>query len=79
MNLEFASPAPPGGRLYARALFPKNTGQDEEGREKREEGRKEERKKGRRGKKDKKEEKSIEDLTRQGHKARRICNAYIPC
>ena len=39
---------PPGGPPYARALFPKQTGQDEEGREKREEGRNEERKKGRR-------------------------------
>ena len=58
--------------IYARALFPKQTGQDEEGREKREEGRKEERKKGRRGKKDKREEKSIQDLTRQGPEARRI-------
>ena len=70
---------PTGGPPYARALFPKQSGQDEEGREKREEGRKEERKKGSRGKKDKREEKSIQDLTRQGHKARRIFkSSYSP-
>ena len=60
--------APP----YAHALFPKQSGQDEEVRTKREEGRREERKKGRRGKKDKREENHVGDLTRQGPEARRI-------
>ena len=40
---------PPGGPPYARALFPKQSGQDEEGR-RREEGRKEEEGKRTRGK-----------------------------
>ena len=62
---------PPGGPPYARALFPKQSGQDEEGR-RREEGRKEERKKGRRGKKDKREEKSIQDDGKSALSARGV-------
>ena len=66
--------APP----YTRALFPKQSGQDEEGR-RREEGRKEERKKGRKGKKDKREEKSIQDLTRLGPEAWRMTGSARTC